>query len=163
MTSVDWSAISSSLDAFGYALVPECLSRDECKALVKLYEDDALFRSRVVMARHGYGGGEYKYFAYPLPKIVARFRTTLYPHLASIANGWNESLKSDIRFPTTHAEFLERCHAAGQVRPTPLLLRYGEGDIIACIRTCMASMSFRCRLRSCFRSRKRISPAANSC
>lgn len=128
MTSVDWSAISSSLDASGYALLPKVLSRHECKALTQLYEDDALFRSRVVMARHGYGKGEYKYFAYPLPKIVAEFRNALYPHLAAIANGWNESLKSDIRFPATHAEFLERCHTAGQVRPTPLLLRYSAGD-----------------------------------
>ncbi len=125
---MDWSEISLSLDASGYAVLPDVLSPDDCNALVKLYDDDANFRSRVVMARHGYGKGEYKYFAYPLPKIVAEFRARLYPHLASIANAWNESLRSDIRIPPSHAEFLERCHAAGQTRPTPLLLRYGEGD-----------------------------------
>ncbi|HEY5339256.1 MAG TPA: 2OG-Fe(II) oxygenase [Rhizomicrobium sp.] len=126
--AIDWSAISVDLNARGFAVLPQLLSSSACSALSELYEDDANFRSRVVMARHGYGRGEYKYFSYPLPEDVAEIRTTLYPRLADIANDWNVSLKKDILFPPTHPEFLERCHGAGQTRPTPLLLRYGPGD-----------------------------------
>jgi hypothetical protein len=93
-----------------------------------MYPDDAAFRSRVVMARHGFGRGEYKYFRYPLPDLVERLRTDMYPQLAPIANRWNEALRIDVRYPERHTEFLQRCHDAGQPRPTPLLLQYGEGD-----------------------------------
>ena len=126
--SIDWSTVSESLDANGCAQLTGVLTPAECKAVASLYADDGLFRSRVVMARHGFGRGEYKYFAYPLPPLVANLRADLCPPLADIANGWNEALKSDIRFPNSHAEFLKRCHEAGQTRPTPLVLRYGEGD-----------------------------------
>ena len=123
-----WAAVESDLNAGGFAVLPQILSRGQCDALTNLYDDDANFRSRVVMARHGYGKGEYKYLSYPLPEIVAQLRTSLYPLLADIANGWNVALKKDVRFPPTHDAFLKRCRAAGQVRPTPLLLRYGPGD-----------------------------------
>jgi uncharacterized protein len=126
--AIDWPAISVDLNARGFAVLPQLLSSSTCSALSGLYEDDANFRSRVVMGRHGYGRGEYKYFSYPLPEDVAELRTTLYPRLADIANDWNVSLKKDIRFPPAHSEFLQRCHEAGQIRPTPLLLRYGPGD-----------------------------------
>ena len=100
----------------------------ECASLIEDYASDDLFRSKVVMARHGFGRGEYKYFAYPLPEIVAGLRTALYPGLSGIANRWNETMGIDIRYPPRHAEFLERCHNAGQTKPTPLVLQYGEGD-----------------------------------
>jgi hypothetical protein len=106
----------------------EGLSGEECKKLADTYDDDRLFRSRVVMSRHGFGRGEYKYFAYPLPRLVSKMRETLYPPLAEIANGWNESLGVPSRYPLEHSAFLDRCHKAGQTRPTPLLLRYREGD-----------------------------------
>jgi uncharacterized protein len=128
MKRVDWQAVEAALDAYGGATVKRVLSATDCRNLVALYTNEARFRSRVVMARHGFGSGEYKYFSYPLPRRVAELRTALYPPLAAIANRWNESLKLEPRFPPTHAAYLERCHAAGQTRPTPLLLRYGEGD-----------------------------------
>ncbi len=120
--------IDESLDAHGCAVLNGLLSDDECSAIAASYERDELFRSRVVMSRHGYGRGEYKYFAYPLPEIIARLRNELYPRLAPIANRWNEAMRIDIRYPDDHAAFLARCHEAGQTRPTPLLLQYGEGD-----------------------------------
>ena len=118
----------ASLDREGWAPLRALLAPDECRALVASYDDDARFRSKVVMARHGFGRGEYKYFAYPLPARIAQLRETLYPHLVPIANRWNERLGSEPRFPPTHGEFLRRCHDAGQTRPTPLLLKYGTGD-----------------------------------
>lgn len=125
--SGDWEGLTSDLDADGYAILPPLLSPAECASLVTVYGIDALFRSRVVMARHGFGRGEYKYFAYPLPALVLSLRTTLYQQLVGIANRWNESMNIAVRYPDEHEEFLDRCHRAGQIRPTPLLLRYGEG------------------------------------
>lgn len=128
LAGVDWARIGAELDAQGTAVVEGLLTPDECEALIALYERDDRFRSTVVMARHGFGRGEYKYFDYPLPRVVAGLRSALYAALAPVANRWNEALGQEDRYPATHAEYLERCHAAGQRRPTPLLLRYGEGD-----------------------------------
>ncbi len=128
MKPIDWESVANDIDASGFAILPKILSPTGCHALTKLYDNDSNFRSRVVMARHGYGKGEYKYFSYPLPKLVKDLRTALYPPLAQIANEWNAALKKEPRFPPTHADFLTRCHDDGQVRPTPLLLRYGAGD-----------------------------------
>nr|WP_307732696.1 2OG-Fe(II) oxygenase [Massilia agri] len=116
------------MDAFGCAVIPGLLSVKDCAAAAALYERPSLFRSRVVMERHGFGRGEYQYFAYPLPAPLAALRTELYPPLAAIANRWQAALGLDTRFPSEHADYLARCHAAGQLRPTPLLLRYRAGD-----------------------------------
>ena len=126
--TIDWTRISAELDAQGSALIERLLAPAECAALAALYPVDALFRSRVVMAHHGFGRGEYKYFNYPLPSLVGEFRATLYPQLAPIADRWHEAMGLPARFPARHAQFIERCHAAGQRRPTPLLLQYGAGD-----------------------------------
>ena len=126
--ALDWAAITEGLDEYGNAVVPSLLTASECEALVRMYPDDRVFRSRVVMGRHGFGQGEYKYFSCPLPSIVQTLRTTLYAHLAPVANGWNASMNIDVRYPDDHASFAERCHAAGQSRPTPLLLQYRAGD-----------------------------------
>jgi uncharacterized protein len=128
MSSIAWERVESDLNEYGGAVLEQLLTPDECESVTAMYQDDAAFRSRVVMARHGFGRGEYKYFRYPLPKLVEDVRTHLYPRLAPIANRWNEALRSEVRYPAKHAEFLERCHGAGQRRPTPLLLQYGEGD-----------------------------------
>jgi hypothetical protein len=128
MDAVDWEAVAANLDAEGHAVLHSMLSPEECASVAAGYEADAQFRSRVVMARHGFGRGEYKYFAYPLPGLIAGLRTGLYPRLCDVANRWNEAMGIAIRYPDDHEEFLERCHRAGQVRPTPLLLQYGEGD-----------------------------------
>ncbi|MBA3496593.1 MAG: 2OG-Fe(II) oxygenase [Gemmatimonadales bacterium] len=128
IAAFDWDGVARDLDARGSAMLQGLLRPEECRALAALYPDDTAFRSRVVMARHGFGRGEYKYFAYPLPETVAGLRTALYPRLAPIANGWNQAMRIDVRFPDGHAEFLARCHAAGQRRPTPLLLRYDADD-----------------------------------
>ena len=128
IAALDWTSIAASLDAYGCATTGPLLDADDCAALAARYDDDARFRSRIVMARHGFGRGEYKYFAYPLPDEVAALRAAFYPPLAAIANRWNTAMGLDVRFPADHAAFLERCHAAGQTRPTPLLLRYGAGD-----------------------------------
>jgi len=125
---IDWAQTEADLDAQGWALIGPLLDEAACAATAALYADEALFRSRVVMARHGFGRGEYKYFADPLPELIATLRRTLYPRLAPIANTWNAALGSDVRYPPDHAAFLARCHAAGQHRPTPLLLTYGPGD-----------------------------------
>jgi hypothetical protein len=126
--AIDWSAASADLDAQGYAVLPGLLSKPACDRTTALYDRCDGFRSRVVMAQHGYGRGEYKYFAYPLPALVERLRTALYLHLAPIANRWHEAMGMDVRFPPDHAAFVERCHLAGQTRPTPLLLQYGKDD-----------------------------------
>ena len=128
LTSVDWDGLAGELDARGNAVVERLLSPAQCRSIAALYEDDDRFRSRIVMARHGFGRGEYKYFNYPLPPPVAELRTCLYSPLAAIANRWNAALGIDLRYPAAHPAFVARCHAAGQTKPTPLLLRYGEGD-----------------------------------
>lgn len=128
MTSVDWERVSKDLDAQGCAMIEGLISRKECDALAELYPEDGFFRSRVVMARHGFGRGEYKYFSYPLPGIIARLRTVIYPRLAPTANRWNAAMGIDIRYPEKHADYIARCHDAGQLKPTPLLLQYGAGD-----------------------------------
>ena len=128
LQAFDWASIADDLDAQGCAMLEALLSPQECRALAGLYADDALFRSRVVMGRHGFGRGEYKYFSYPLPDTVATLRSAIYPRLAPVANRWNAAMGIDVRYPDAHAEFLARCHAAGQRRPTPLLLQYGAGD-----------------------------------
>lgn len=124
----DWDRVARELDAQGNAVLEELISPGECRALAALYSQDEFFRSRVVMARHGFGRGEYKYFAYPLPELIAGLRTEVYSRLVPIANRWYEAMGLEVRYPETHAEFLARCHHAGQVRPTPLLLQYGADD-----------------------------------
>ena len=126
--ALDWERVRKDLDEQGSAILSSVLSAKECRALASLYPDDALFRSRVVMARHGFGRGEYKYFSYPLPDVVQQLRTALYRRLAPVANQWNLTMGIDVRYPEEHSEFVQRCHDAGQVRPTPLLLQYGAGD-----------------------------------
>jgi hypothetical protein len=127
----DWPSNSADLDAHGWALVPSLLTGTECAAIATLYADNSRFRSHVVMARHGFGRGEYKYFAHPLPEIISELRTALYRRLVAIANRWNEAMGVAVRYPAAHADFITRCHNAGQTRPTPLLLQYGEGDFNA--------------------------------
>jgi len=128
ISSMDWSDVATRLDARGCALLPNLLAPTACRELADLYADDSRFRSRVVMGRHGFGRGEYKYFAYPLPPLIAGLRAALYPHLAPVANEWSRRLGAQRRFPATLDEFLARCHAAGQVKPTALLLQYGPED-----------------------------------
>ena len=128
VAALDWSRISQDLDASGNAVIERLLTPAECGALAGLYADDAVFRSRVVLAQHGFGRGEYKYFRYPLPGMIAGLRTGFYPHLAPPANRWSAAMGLDIRYPDTHADFIARCHQAGQRRPTPLLLQYGKDD-----------------------------------
>ncbi|WP_426699610.1 2OG-Fe(II) oxygenase [Rhodanobacter sp. Col0626] len=124
----DWATVADDLDLQGCAMLEALLSPAECGALAGMYANDQHFRSRVVMGRHGFGRGEYKYFSYPLPAVVAGLRTAIYPRLAPVANRWNAAMGMEVRFPDTHADFLGRCHAAGQSRPTPLLLQYGAED-----------------------------------
>jgi hypothetical protein len=126
--AIDWTATTADLDAQGCAVLKGLLSPDECRALAALYPDEARFRNKIVMGRHGFGRGEYKYFSYPLPDPIAEMRPLLYAGLREVANRWNEAMGIDIRYPESHQAFLKRCHAAGQTRPTPLLLQYGAGD-----------------------------------
>jgi hypothetical protein len=128
VTAIDWAATEAALDAYGNAILPALLTPDQCTALAALYPQRELFRSRIVMARHGFGSGEYKYFTYPLPDLLETLRQNLYPYLAAIANRWNRTLRIDVHYPDTLDAFLRRCHAAGQIRPTPLLLQYAAGD-----------------------------------
>ena len=128
VAAIDWTKATNDLDGQGCAVLKGLLTGDECRALVARYPEDKIFRSRIVMGRHGFGRGEYKYFAYPLPQPIAELRTALYTRLQPIANRWNETMDIDIRYPESYEAFLARCHKAGQLRPTPLLLQYGEGD-----------------------------------
>ncbi|MBN9507551.1 MAG: 2OG-Fe(II) oxygenase [Alphaproteobacteria bacterium] len=124
----DWTSLTAELDAYGCTVLERLLAADQCRYIAALYREERQFRSHVNMARHGYGRGEYRYFSYPLPTLIGDLRTALYAHLAPIANAWNERLGDATRYPAAHAEYLARCHAAGQLRPTPLLLQYGAGD-----------------------------------
>jgi hypothetical protein len=125
---LDWTGVCARLDGQGWAMLEGLLTGGECETITGLYQHDDRFRSRVVMARHSFGRGEYKYFGHPLPGIVADLRAALYPRLVPIANRWSAALGSAVRYPAAHAEYLERCHRAGQTRPTPLLLQYEVGD-----------------------------------
>ena len=128
LTALDWQRITSDLDEDGFATTEQLLSKAECEALSDVYDNDQLFRSRVVMARHGFGRGEYRYFQYPLPSIVAELRQGIYPFLAPMANQWTEAMRQEHRYPADLNTFTRLCHDAGQTKPTPLLLRYGVGD-----------------------------------
>ncbi len=126
--ALDWPALERELDAFGCAVAPKLLTTEDCRGLAALYADDGRFRSRIVMASHGFGRGEYKYFADPLPDLIVGLRRGLYRRLAPLADRWNAAMGIDVRYPAEHEAFRARCHAAGQTRPTPLLLRYRPGD-----------------------------------
>ena len=126
--AIDWEQTTTELNAQGCAVLKGLLSADECREMAALYPVDTHFRSRIVMGRHGFGRGEYKYFSYPLPDLIAGLRPALYEQLRDVANRWNEAMGIDINYPESHADFLKRCHAAGQTRPTPLLLQYGADD-----------------------------------
>jgi uncharacterized protein len=126
--AIDWARVTADLDAQGCAVLNNLLSPEECRAIVALYPDDKNFRSKIVMGRHGFGRGEYKYFSYPLPDLISELRPVLYTQLCGLANRWNETMGIDIRYPASHKAFLQRCHDAGQIRPTPLLLQYEAGD-----------------------------------
>jgi len=128
LAGIDWRAVGAALDEQGWARLPGLLDSDACRGVASSWDEDGRFRSRVVMARHGFGEGEYRYFAYPLPAPVARLRAALYPPLAQVANRWQAALGRPELFPEAHEDYLARCRAAGQARPTPLLLRYGPGD-----------------------------------
>ena len=128
VAAADWDRVAADLDAQGFAVVQGLLGARDCRSVSSLYPDDARFRSHIVMARHGFGRGEYKYFAVPSARPRPSLRTEIYPHLSRIANRWNEAMRIDVRYPPAHKAFLQRCHDAGQARPTPLLLQYGPGD-----------------------------------
>ena len=123
-----WDQVYRDLDAEGHAIIKGILSSSECDAIRSVYEDKNRFRSQIIMERHGFGRGEYRYFSYPLPDLINTMRTSLYPHLVQIANRWNEAMRIDVRYPAKHADFIQRCHEAGQDKPTPLLLKYGPDD-----------------------------------
>jgi hypothetical protein len=125
---LDWTRIAGELDAQGSVTIPALLGPDECGSLVESYDVDGLYRSRVVMGRHGFGRGEYRYYRYPLPDLVQALRAAIYPHLVPVANRWSQAMRLDVNYPDRHEDFIARCHAAGQSRPTPLILRYGTDD-----------------------------------
>ena len=124
----DWSAIGSDLDAYGCAVLPRLFTAAECREIAALYPHEEHFRSQVIMARHGFGKGEYRYFKYPLPALIGETRPTLYAHAVTFANAWNERMNVEARYPKEHSDYLKICHDAGQLRPTPLLLQYAPGD-----------------------------------
>ena len=128
VAALDWASLAEQLETYGCATTGPLLAPQEATALSAMYGSDALFRSRIIMGRHGFGRGEYKYFAYPLPEMVAALRAALYPPLAEIANRWNEAMGIDVRYPQDHAAYLQRCHKSKQTKPTPLLLKYDAGD-----------------------------------
>jgi hypothetical protein len=128
ISGIDWASVATELNARGCAILPSLLSAPACGELAQLYGDESRFRRRIIMGRHGFGRGEYQYFSYPLPPLVAQLRSALYPHLVPIANEWSHRLGGEARYPASLEGFLEACHAAGQVKPTPLLLRYGPED-----------------------------------
>ena len=128
LASFDWTAVAADLDAHGCSVIGPLLAPEQCDELAASYEAEGVFRSRVVMARHGFGSGEYQYFSYPLPRVVSELRAALYPPLVEVANRWNEAMGIEDHYPENHQAFLDRCHGAGQAKPTPLLLRYGAGD-----------------------------------
>ena len=162
--TIDWPQAERDLDAQGCAVLKSLLTPDECRALAALYPDDAIFRSRIVMGRHGFGRGEYKYFSYPLPDLIAQLRPALYARLKGVANRWNEAMGIDIRYPDRHEAFLRRCHDDG---PDPadatVCCNMRPAISTACIRTSMANTCFRCRSRSCCRNPAAISKVASSC
>jgi hypothetical protein len=126
--ALDWGPLVAELDAQGCTVIKKLITPEECDTLAGLYQREGIFRSRIVMARHGFGRGEYKYFSYPLPDIIHELRTSIYSWLAPIANHWNQAMGIEVHYPAKHADFLKRCHDAGQLRPTPLLLQYDAGD-----------------------------------
>jgi uncharacterized protein len=126
--TIPWEQVVQDLDAQGNGIINGILSADECDDVRALYPERKLFRSEVIMERHGFGRGEYRYFSYPLPDLIATLRTSLYPHLVPIANRWNEAMGIDVRYPATHADYIRRCHQAGQDKPTPLILKYEKDD-----------------------------------
>ncbi|MCG7509002.1 2OG-Fe(II) oxygenase [Mesorhizobium retamae] len=128
VAAYDWDGLGTDLDAYGCAVLEKLISPEECESIAGLYLHEEHFRSHIIMARHGFGKGEYRYFKYPLPDLIGGLRTALYPHLATVANAWSERMGNDQRYPATHRDYLELCHEAGQTRPTPLLLQYREGD-----------------------------------
>jgi hypothetical protein len=135
--AIDWEQVLQELDAQGNAKISQVLTADECEELSSLYHRDDNFRSTVVMQCHGFGRGEYRYFKYPLPGIVARLRTAVYPLLVPLANRWNEAMGITVRYPEEHKDYIERCHQAGQDRPTPLLLRYKTDDRFSMLPLCL--------------------------
>ena len=161
--AIDWTQASGDLDAQGCAVLKGLLSPHECRALAALYPDDKHFRSRVVMARHGFGRGEYKYFAYPLPDLIAELRPALYRAARDVANRWNQAMGIDIRYPDKHDAFLKRCHAAGQTRPTPLLLQYEPGDYNCLHQDLYGEHVFPLQVAILLSEPGATSPAANSC
>ena len=128
LSELEWPRIEAELNERGYATTRQILSAEQCRELASTYADDRGFRSQVIMARHGFGRGEYKYFSYPLPGIIQDLRTKFYPRLAKVANGWEEAWGRTASYPAEHLVYLKKCHAAGQTRPTPLLLKYDAGD-----------------------------------
>jgi len=126
--NISWERVYRDLDAEGNAIIKGLMSSDQCDEIRVLYDKEDLFRSNIVMERHGFGRGEYRYFSYPLPNLITTLRTSLYPHLVPIGNRWNESMGIDVSFPATHDDYIQRCHQAGQKKPTPLLLKYGTND-----------------------------------
>ena len=157
--TIDPNRLHSDLNTYGCATIRALMSPQECTAMAALYPSEGPFRSHIHMARHGFGKGEYKYFAYPLPDILTALRHGLYPLLAPIANHWHARLGIESRFPAAHRSYLEQCHAAGQTRPTPLLLQYAAGDFST--RMFTATCCFRCRSRCSYLAPIRTLTAAS--